>query len=113
MTRRWEEWISKPDSHQLTKTGRTKRVDLSTITTWIKDSWDAIDPKIIINGFKKCGISNALDGTEDDCLWQDTADVEEKMDTDDPMEAYYNEAELADVEEMLASDDDGSDFEGF
>jgi hypothetical protein len=35
---------------------------------------------IIVRSFKKCCISNALDGSEDDIVWED--DVEDKDDSD-------------------------------
>ena len=31
----------------------------------------------IIHGFKKCCISNALDGSEDDVLWEEPAEPED------------------------------------
>ena len=34
-------------------------------------AWKAIPESIIFRSFKKCCISNALDGTEDDILWED------------------------------------------
>ena len=33
-------------------------------------AWNKVDIKIIKKSFKKCGISNALNGTENDMLWQ-------------------------------------------
>jgi len=35
---------------------------------------------VIVRSFKKCCISNALDGSEDDILWED--DCEDKDDSD-------------------------------
>jgi hypothetical protein len=43
-------------------------------------AWKAALESIIVRSFKKCCISNALDGSEDDILWID--DVEEKDDSD-------------------------------
>ena len=40
----------------------------------------AIPESIIIRSFKMCCISNALDGSEDDILWED--DGEDKDDSD-------------------------------
>ena len=34
-------------------------------------AWKAIPESIIVRSFKKCCISNALDGPEDDILWED------------------------------------------
>jgi hypothetical protein len=33
-------------------------------------AWKAIPDSIIVRSFKKCGISNALDGSEDDIIWR-------------------------------------------
>jgi hypothetical protein len=46
----------------------------------VSAAWKAILESIIISSFKKCCISNALDGTEDDILWED--DGEDKDDSD-------------------------------
>ena len=34
-------------------------------------AWKAISESIIVRSFKKCCISNALNGSEDDILWED------------------------------------------
>jgi hypothetical protein len=49
-------------------------------TRWALAAWKAIPDSIIIRSFKKCCISNALDGSEDDILWED--DGEDKDDSD-------------------------------
>ena len=43
-------------------------------------TWKAIPESNIEKSFKKCCISNALDGSEDDVLWED--DGEDKDDSD-------------------------------
>ena len=43
-------------------------------------AWKAIPESIIVRSFKKCLHSNALDGSEDDILWED--DGEDKDDSD-------------------------------
>jgi hypothetical protein len=43
-------------------------------------AWKAIPESIIVGSFKKCCLSNALDGSEDDIVWED--DVEDKDDSD-------------------------------
>jgi hypothetical protein len=47
---------------------------------WVSAAWKAIPESIIARSFKKCCISNALDGSEDDILWED--DGEDKDDSD-------------------------------
>jgi hypothetical protein len=77
-----------------TKGGNRRVPSKYLILKWIKQSWDAISPDIIRKSFKKCGISNALDGSEDN-LFQNEGD-------DDPFEGFDEEDVRMD-EEMLAN----------
>ena len=52
----------------------------SEVARWVSAAWKAIPESIIIRSFKKCFISNALDESEDDILWED--DDEDKDDSD-------------------------------
>uniref|UniRef100_A0A8D0D2D7 HTH CENPB-type domain-containing protein n=1 Tax=Sander lucioperca TaxID=283035 RepID=A0A8D0D2D7_SANLU len=55
-------------TRMMRRKGLTLRLHL--LCTWILQAWDAISQESIIHGFKKCCISNALDGSEDDILWE-------------------------------------------
>jgi len=46
----------------------------------VSAAWNAIPGSIIVRSFKECCISNALDGSEDDILWED--DGEDQDDSD-------------------------------
>ena len=61
---------------------------------WVIKAWNGVKPEVIIKSFKKCGISNAMDGTEDDAIF-------EQSDSSDD-----NDEELADKE----SDEEFNDF---
>ena len=52
----------------------------SEVARWVSVAWKAIPESIIVRSFKKCRISNALDGSEDDILWED--DGEDKDGSD-------------------------------
>jgi hypothetical protein len=52
----------------------------SEVARWVSAAWKAILESIIIRSFKKCCISNALDGSKDDNQWED--DSEDKDDSD-------------------------------
>ena len=52
----------------------------SEVVRWVSAAWEAIPESIIVRSFKKCCISNALDGSEDDILSED--DGEDKYDSD-------------------------------
>lgn len=52
-----------------TPTGKLQKASPSTIATWISNAWKRIEVHTITKSFKKCSITNNLDGTEDDLLW--------------------------------------------
>jgi hypothetical protein len=39
---------------------------------WIIGKWQCISPEVIVKGFKKFCISKAVDGTDDNMLWNDS-----------------------------------------
>ena len=53
---------------------------------WILEAWAEIPKEMIIKSFKKCGISNAMDGSEDDLFGQNEAE-----------EIDENEREIVDI----------------
>jgi hypothetical protein len=69
----YDAWLS-TENLPLTKTGKFKKAPPSTIAKWVASAWAKIDVTIVQKSFKKTCISNALDGTEDDLLWEDTID---------------------------------------
>ena len=72
-------WISDP-ARELTETGKIKSAAPSEVARWVSAAWKAIPESIIIRFFKKCCISNALDGTEDDILWEDGGEDKDECD---------------------------------
>jgi hypothetical protein len=48
-----------------------KRARISDVCGWVKRSWDAISDQIIFNSFKKCAISNMLDRSEDEMVYEE------------------------------------------
>jgi len=38
----------------------------------VKNSWQQVKSETIVKSLKKCGISNALDGSEDDILYEES-----------------------------------------
>ena len=59
---------------------RPLRAAPSEVARWVSAAWKAIPESTIVRSFKKCCISNALDGSEDDILRED--DGEDKDDSD-------------------------------
>ena len=72
-------WIADP-ACKLTETGKIICAPLSEVAQWVSAAWKAIPESIIVIYFKKCCISNALDRSEDDILWEENG--EDKDDSD-------------------------------
>ena len=47
-----------------------KRPSISNVCEWMKNSWQRVKSDTIVKSSKKCGISNVLDGSEDDILYE-------------------------------------------
>ena len=69
----WSEWMSS-GSATLTKGGNLQKPDISLVAAWVDKVWKSIPESMIQNSFLKCGISNAMDGSEDDALYVDDTD---------------------------------------
>lgn len=49
-------------------------------TSWIAAAWDDIPAELVVKSFRKCCISNALDGTDDHALWEVDSDKDTSED---------------------------------
>lgn len=54
-----------------TTLGNLWHTKISDVCKWVKRAWENISDDIIIRSFKKCGISNDLDGSEDDLVYEE------------------------------------------
>jgi hypothetical protein len=59
----------------LTLSGKIKRASASEFAEWVSAFWKKIARKAVEHSFKKCCITNAPNGTEDDMLW-DSCDLD-------------------------------------
>ena len=55
----------------LTLTSRIKEASISQVCDWTLRSWNDVKKEVVVKSLKKCGFSNAMDGTEDDEIYQD------------------------------------------
>ena len=76
LRKKYTEWLLS-GNHALTPTGKIQKPSVRLLCEWILHAWDAIPSQSIIDGFKKCCISNALDGSEDDVLWEEPVEAEQ------------------------------------
>jgi hypothetical protein len=80
---------------------KIKKPSLVLITKWVLNCWNATPEKIVFKSFKKCCISNELDGTEDDFVWADS-------DADDDKNWSLCDQEESDVSEYNSSENGDS-----
>ena len=66
--------------HALTPADRIKKPSVTLLCQWIVIAMQHISPEVTVEGFKKCCVSSAVDGTndDDDVLWNDS-EVEGKV----------------------------------
>ena len=122
MRAKWQNWML-AGQHSFTAGGRIRKVELDEICRWISDAWDDIPPEMIAKSFRKCCITNALDGTEDEEIWGEESDSDpfedlDEMDGDDQL--YYGEyfeEQTAEIDpkcfENIFGERDSEDFYGF
>ena len=72
--------------HEFTPKGAIKWPTIKQVCQWIKQSWSRVREVIIVKSFKKCGISNPLDGSEVHLTYEEDDDNEEEGE-----EGSYNE----------------------
>ena len=64
------DWVTNGNKEK-TPSRKVRHPSLELKCSWMIQSWTLITRDIISKSFKKTGISNALDGSENDILWND------------------------------------------
>ena len=88
---------------EYTLSERIKKPSYSLIANQVKDSWDTIDPNMIKRSFKCCGISNDINGLEDDLIF-DLSKLENVNNRNRGVEEE-DENNITDGEESESEDD--------
>ena len=108
---KWMTWMMSGEK-TFTPGGQLRAASLVTVCQRVKESWQELSKEMVERSFKKCGISNALDGTEDDLVWEeeeDSSQVEEEPDCD----VYDDRITLEQWQELFGESDDEEEFHGF
>ena len=90
--------------------GNLKQPTRQDAINWVSKAWDSIKQETISNSFLICGISNALDGSEDDHVSDDLPVIELDSGTMGE-ESEEDEAEDSDADEQGDPFSDDSDTE--
>ena len=94
----WNAWMRLPQ-HDKTPSGFIKKPTIAQVCQWVKIAWDKVKTETVVLSFKKCGISNDLEGIEDDLLYEGS----------DSSTSSSDSGEL----EECSTDDSDNDFVGF
>ena len=73
---KYEDWTINGEV-SLTASGRRRAPSKDLIMQWVKEAWQAVTPDVVRRSFKKYGITNHMDGTQDDQLFNSDVDDDE------------------------------------
>lgn len=96
ITELWQEWIL-----QTTRNARGRLVHPTRqdVLNWISEAWDAISEDMIIRAFKKCGISNNTDGSEEHLVSSDIPQLDQDATSSTDSEEEDEDEEGAEMQE--------------
>ncbi|KAH9378347.1 hypothetical protein HPB48_021859 [Haemaphysalis longicornis] len=60
-----ENWASFIQAGAVTPKGNLKKPSLQDVVNFVSKAWAAVSEEVVARSFKRCGISTALDGSED------------------------------------------------
>ena len=65
--------------HEFTAGGRQKKPSEELICLWISEALHEIPREMIVASFLKCGITNNLDGSKDDLVYEPSEDSAQNL----------------------------------
>lgn len=115
----WSDWMCSGMA-KLTKGGILMKPEISLVAQWVKNAWESIPMEVVQKSFRKCCISNVLDGPEDDAISDDdTMEGGDKgSESEDDIADIYDDnagATMTETEfnELFGELETDSEFEGF
>ena len=81
---------------EFTPAGKKKAPSRNLILHWVKQAWCDIPEEMVRRTFRVCSISNALDGTEDDAIYEEKTPEfadEEDEEMDDEFDTHSEDNE--------------------
>ena len=101
----WEEWMRQDRAK--TAAGNLKQPTRQDAINWVSKAWSSITSDTLKRSFLVCGISNALDGTQDDMVSDDLPDIDASEVEIAQPDALEEEEDIDDVDPF--SDDSDED----
>lgn len=109
---KWTTWMVEGEK-ALTPGGKVKAASLTTVASWVLEAWRDLPGDMVERSFKKCGISNAIDGTEDDLLWEEEETCTTEEENEDEDEDPYDDQLTEEWRNLFGESDDENEFDGF
>ena len=85
-----------------TPSGKKRAPSKEMVLRWSDRAWKEIPVDLIMRSFKSCGINNALDGTDDDLVWDD--EEEEAEDAKEPIDNEFETDSEAEDDELFSAE---------
>ena len=79
MKRKYLSWMIR-GAFTFTAAGKKRTLSRILVLCWIKQSWREIPQEMLRKSFLTCGISNVLDGTEDDAIYKEEPKIHAEED---------------------------------
>jgi len=92
LRRHWHSWMA-DGGNGTTATGNLKRASHATACQWVLDAWEEIEQETIRKAFLKCSISNAMDGSQDNLVYESDEELDGEQ---SDIEIEYNSGEESD-----------------
>ena len=73
-----------------TPSGKKRVPSKELVLQWVNKAWQEIPAELVIKSFKSYGISNALDGTEDDAIYGEESESGDARDADDELDNEFD-----------------------
>jgi len=90
--KRWMEWMAE-GILEFTANGYQKKPSEELILSGIAGAWQDISEEMIESSFLKCGITNTLDGSEDDLVYEADDDFNSELDDSLTRELFQSDSE--------------------
>lgn len=73
-----------------TPSGKKRAPSKELVLQWVNKAWQQIPAQLVVRSFKSCSISNALDGTEDDAVYEEESESGDVLDADDELDNEFD-----------------------
>ena len=85
-----------PTPRTLTTPGNLKQPTQQDVINWVSQAWRSIKPELLTHAFLVCGISNSLDGSQDDWVSDKLPQIDGDGDKEEDEEAEEENGEDGD-----------------